>query len=224
MSGGPPAPRQVFLAGSTGYVGRALSAALIARGHQVDGLCRPGSESRLVRGVTPIRGDPLDATTYQSALRADHVVVHLVGTPRPAPWKAVQFERVDLGSVLQLVNAVRTHTVAHIVYMSVAHPAPVMHAYVNVRVRAEAALRTAGPPLTILRPWYVLGPGHRWAYALLPVYWLAERSATLRDGALRLGLVTLEQMVTALVASVETAGADTRILDVPAIRSARLPT
>ena len=213
---------RVFLAGSTGYVGRALSAALVARGHSVDALCRPGSEARLAAGVKPVRGNVLDSSTYVSALRPDHVVVHLVGTPKPAPWKADQFERVDVGSVTQLLRAVVAHPVSHIVYMSVAHPAPVMRAYVNARIRAEAALHTADCPLTILRPWYVLGAGHRWAYALLPVYWLAERNASFREGALRLGFVTLEQMVTALVASVESAGADLRILDVPAIRAARL--
>jgi len=26
----------------------------------------------------------------------------------------------------------------------------------------------------VVRPWYVLGPGHWWPYALVPFYWIAE--------------------------------------------------
>ena len=58
------------------------------------------------------------------------------------------------------------------VYVSVAHPAPVMHAYIDVRVRVEQLLRESPLPCTVLRPWYVLGPGHRWPYLLIPLYWL----------------------------------------------------
>jgi hypothetical protein len=72
---------------------------------------------------------------------------------------------------------------------------------------------------TILRPWYVLGPGHRWPYALVPFYKLAELFPSTRDGALRLGLVTLDQMVAALATTVEKQAAGVKILEVPAIRA-----
>src|SRR5205823_9577610 len=28
---------------------------------------------------------------------------------------------------------------------------------------------------TIVRPWYVIGPGHRWPMLLQPLYWIAQR-------------------------------------------------
>jgi len=210
--------RRVFVTGSTGYLGRATSAALLDRGHIVDALCRESALDRVADGANAVVGDALDATTYAKALRPDHVVVHLVGTPKPSPWKAESFERVDFGSVQQLANAVARSPVAHIVYVSVAHPAPAMRAYISARQRAEAALRETRLPRTFLRPWYVLGPGHQWPIALLPMYWIAERTPSLRDGARRLGLVTLEQMVEALVTAVETASDDSRIWDVQRIR------
>ena len=209
---------RVFITGSTGYLGRATSAALIARGHTVDALCRASATDRLAPGVTAVIGDPLDSATYASALRPDHVVVHLVGTPKPAPWKAESFRRVDLGSVQQLARATAQSPVAHIVYVSVAQPAPTMHAYIDARRRAEAVLRETSLPLTILRPWYVLGPGHRWPIALLPMYWIAERIPSMRAGARRLGLVTRAQMVSALVEAVETEAKETRVWDVEQIR------
>ncbi|MEP6618672.1 MAG: NAD-dependent epimerase/dehydratase family protein [bacterium] len=211
-------PRRVFITGSTGYLGRATGAALVARGHFVQGLCRAGSESRLPLGVIPTLGDPLDADSYAAALAPDHVVVHLVGTPKPAPWKAESFVRVDLGSVQQLVHATRTSPVSHVVYVSVAHPAPAMHAYISARERAEAALVARRLPLTLVRPWYVLGPRHRWPLLLVPLYWMADRIPSLRDGARRLGLVTLEQMVRALVDAVETADSQSRVWNVDRIR------
>jgi hypothetical protein len=53
---------------------------------------------------------------------------------------------------------------------------------------------------------------------LLPLYWLLERWPATRDTAKRLGLVTLDQMVNALVGAVEHPAA-ARIIEVPEIRS-----
>jgi uncharacterized protein YbjT (DUF2867 family) len=76
---------------------------------------------------------------------------------------------------------------------------------------------------TILRPWYVLGPGHRWPVLLTPLYALASMIPGLREGARRLGLVTQEQMVRALVRAVERpAPKGMTVLDVPMIRQATL--
>ena len=46
--------------------------------------------------------------------------------------------------------------VRHFVYLSVAHPAPAMQAYIDARSRCEQTLRESGLNATILRPWYVL--------------------------------------------------------------------
>ena len=47
---------------------------------------------------------------------------------------------------------------------------------------------------TVLRPWYVLGPGHRWPLALVPFYKLAEHIPATAEGARRLGLLRLSEM------------------------------
>ena len=79
-------------------------------------------------------------------------------------------------------------------------------------------LRAAGMNATFIRPWYVLGPGHRWAYALVPFYWICERLPGTRDSARRLGLISLGQMLNALVWSVENPATGIRILDVMELR------
>jgi uncharacterized protein YbjT (DUF2867 family) len=148
--------------------------------------------------------------------------VHLVGTPRPSPAKAAEFRSVDLASLLASLEAAHIARVSHFVYVSVAQPAPVMRAYVAARAEGERRLRESGIAATVLRPWYVLGPGHRWPLALVPLYWAAERIPSLRDGARRLGLVTHAEMVAALVDAVERPawGGGTRVVGVDEIRRA----
>lgn len=215
-------PVNVFLTGGTGYMGQRLIPALVARGHRVDALVRAGSERRLAAGATAMVGDVLSRASIAPGIARDSIVVHLVGTPHPSPAKAAQFEAVDFVSARECIAAAQAAGARHFVYVSVAHPAPVMHAYIDVRARAEALLRESGIAHTVLRPWYVLGPGHRWAYALVPAYWLFGAIPSTRAGVRRLGMVTLDQMIAALVWAVETAGTESRVLEVPEIRTHRL--
>jgi len=176
-------------------------------------------------------GDALDSTTFADSVRGCDTFIQLVGTPHPSPRKAGEFERVDFASVRASVRAAGEASVAHFVYVSVAPSASVMRAYVDARMRGEALVRefvggASDRSATILRPWYVLGPGHRWPYALIPLYWLLEVIPKTRDRARDLGLVTLEQMVAAIVHSVDAPPAierlRERILAVPDIRRAQV--
>lgn len=166
-------------------------------------------------------GNALDASTFSAAVSGADTLVHLVGTPHPSPSKAAEFQRVDLPSIRASVEAVRSAGTVHLVYVSVAHPAPVMHAYIEARSAGERTIAQAGLTATILRPWYVLGPGHRWPYLLLPFYASARLVPSTRESARRLGLVTLGQMVNALVRAVEhpPAAGQIRIIEVPDIQS-----
>jgi uncharacterized protein YbjT (DUF2867 family) len=213
--------RQVFVTGGTGYVGSRLVAELVARGHAVRALVRPGSEAKLPRGTEAVPGDALDRATFAPAVRPGDTFVQLVGTPHPSPRKAAQFRAVDLVSARESAAAAKAGGAAHFVYVSVAHPASVMRVYQEVRIAGEAMVRDAGLAATFVRPWYVLGPGHRWPYLLLPVYALLERIPATRAQARRLGLVTLDDMVAALVQAVEDPPAGVRVVEVPEIRGAR---
>lgn len=217
--------RCVFVTGATGYMGRALISALLARGHAVRALTRAGSAGRVPAGAQVVRGEALVAESFAEAVAPADTLVHLIGTPHPSPAKAASFRAVDLPSVEAALAAARTARIAHFVYVSVAQPAPVMQAYIAVRQAGEARIRESGIPASILRPWYVLGPGHWWPIFLAPFYALGERLPATRESARRLGLVTLAQMVAALVQCIErgpegTGIRRTRILGVPEIRAA----
>ncbi|HEV8396775.1 MAG TPA: NAD(P)-dependent oxidoreductase [Vicinamibacterales bacterium] len=213
---------RVFITGGTGYVGRRLVRALLELGHDVRVLTRSASSGRVPAGAAAVVGDALDASSFQAELRAGDTLVHLVGTPHPSPSKAAEFRRVDLPSILASVAAAQHAGAAHVVYVSVAQPAPVMHAYLAVRAEGEAALAASGLTATVLRPWYVLGPGHWWPLVLVPLYAVARLVPATRAGAERLGLVRLDQMVAALVRAVEHPPAPGRLalVDVPGIRAA----
>ena len=210
--------RHVFVTGGTGYLGRPLIARLVERGHVVRALVRPGSAGKLPRGAEPVVGDALDAATFASAVSPADSLVHLVGTPHPSPWKGRAFHDVDLKSIHASVRAALIGGVRHLVYVSVAQPAPVMRDYIAVRRAGEASIRASGLSATILRPWYVLGPGHRWPYLLLPAYALLERMRPTAEPARRLGLVSHRQMVVALVHAVEHSPPGVHVAGVPEIR------
>ena len=208
----------VFVTGGTGYVGRPLITRLLERGHEVRALVRPGSEAKLPTGCQPVFGDALDGSSYAGHIKPSDTFVQLVGVAHPNPRKAAEFRSIDLASGRGAIEAAGAAGVQHFVYVSVAHPAPVMKAYIQVRSECEATIRQSGMNATILRPWYVLGPGHRWPYLLLPMYKIMEWLPATRPGAIRLGLVTLEQMCQALVHAVETPPQGVRIVEVAQIR------
>ena len=208
----------VFVTGGTGYIGRALIEKLVQDGHTVRVLVRRGSERKVPAGCEPTVGDALNAATYRDQIAPSDTFVHLVGVAHPGPGKKQQFHDIDLKSIECAAEAAVAASIRHFVYVSVAHPAPVMHDYIEVRMRGEQLIRDAGLNATILRPWYVLGPGHRWPYALLPFYWLFQALPATSGGAMRLGLVTHREMVGALRSAVSTSAEGIRIVDVPGIR------
>ena len=209
---------KVFITGGTGYMGSRLIPLLVQRGHAVKALVRQGSEAKVPAGATAIVADPLRLDSYTEQVRDSDTFVHLIGVAHPSPAKAKEFREIDLVSAQVAVKAARDARIGHFIYLSVAQPAKMMQAFIAVRSEGERMIRESGMRATFVRPWYVLGPGHRWAYVLLPFYWICERLPATRESARRLGLVTIAQMLDTLVWAVENPAEGVRILDVPKIR------
>jgi uncharacterized protein YbjT (DUF2867 family) len=212
---------RIFITGGTGYIGSRLIPALKARGHEVTALVRPGSERKIKADCRVVLGNALDGSSYCSQVfGAYETFIHLVGVSHPSPSKAREFLAVDQRSAEEAIRVAKAAGVHHFIYLSVAHPAPVMKAYIQVRSSCETALCASGLKATIVRPWYVLGPGHRWPVVLKPLYKIAERLPSTREGATRLGLVSITEMIHALTFFVEFPATGTRLASVPDIRNA----
>ena len=205
--------RDVFVTGGTGYLGRPLIEALLARGHTVRALTREASTGSLPGGSVIIKGNALDPAGWMGQVAPADTFVHLVGTPHPNPAKAAQFQAVDLTSIRAAVQAATSASVRHFVYVSVAHPAPVMHAFIEVRKQGEVLIKASGIGATILRPWYILGPGHRWAHLLQPLYALARLIPSMRASAERLALLPRQAVIDTLVRSVESPPDGVRVIE-----------
>lgn len=203
----------VFVTGATGYIGRHLARELLRRGHSVRGLVRPSSVDRLPEGAEPVLGDALDARSYAHLVAPSDTFVHLVGVAHPSPAKAAAFRSIDLISIREAVAAARGSSIRHFLYFSVAMPAPAMKAYVAVREEGERLVRESGLAATFVRPWYVLGPGHRWPYAILPAYWIWRLFD--RDTAARLYPVKLARVVSAIADAIAQPPDGIRIIEAP---------
>jgi len=213
-----PQSRDVFITGATGFMGSRLAAELQRRGHRVRALARPGSESKIPNGCEIVDGDALRGETYMSRIAPSDTFVHLIGVAHPNPRKAAEFRSIDLKSAAEAVHAAKEANVRHFVYLSVARPAPVMQEYQAARAEGEQLILESGMKATFVRPWYVLGPGRRWPLLLVPLYAFARLVPATRDGAVRLGLVTVEQMTRALAWAVENPPTEARVIEPPQIR------
>ncbi len=209
---------KIFIAGGTGYIGQALIPKLLKHNYSVHCLVREKSISKLPVGCKVITGNALDSNSYKEKIYPADTFIHLVGVSHPSPSKADQFREIDLVSLQQSVEASVDAGIKHFIYLSVAHPAPIMKEYIQVRKECEEFLGKSGLNATILRPWYVLGPGHRWPYILIPFYKLIEKLPSKAESAKRLGLVTLKQMIKTLLSAVENPVDGIKIMEVPEIR------
>lgn len=101
----------VFVAGSTGVLGRRVVAQAVERGHDVVGLVRDDEGAALVRdrGATPRRGDVLDRTSLVDAAGDADVVIHAAtaipadGRPSRADWR--RNDRIRLEGTRNLLAA-----------------------------------------------------------------------------------------------------------------------
>ena len=99
---------RIFVSGGTGYLGRPLIESLLASGHAVRVSVRSGSEHKVPRGAEMVQADPFDAPSIQPFVKTCDTYIHLLGTPKPAPWKGDEFRRIDERSLVASVDAAET--------------------------------------------------------------------------------------------------------------------
>ncbi len=210
--------RNVFLTGGTGFIGRNLIPELARRGHHVTALVRQSSADRLPRDAQAVIGDATRAQSYYRYIGDCDTFVHLLGVSHPTPAKAAEFRSIDLESTREAVNAAVRAGITNFVYISVAQPSPIMAAYVEARKQAEQIIVGSGLNASILRPFYVIGPGRRWPILLKPLFAIASMLPSTRDTARRLSFVTIQQVCGGLISAIENPPQDVRVWSATQIR------
>ncbi|MEW6388346.1 MAG: complex I NDUFA9 subunit family protein [Thermodesulfobacteriota bacterium] len=153
---------RVLVTGATGFVGNWEVKELLARGHQVRALVRPGAERKLKDAdrVEVALGDVLHPDTLAYAAQGCDAVIHLVGIIREFPGRGVTFERVHVEATHHVVDAARAAGAARYLHMSAlaARPEPADPYHVT-NFRADEYVQASGLAYTIFRPSVIYGPG-----------------------------------------------------------------
>jgi uncharacterized protein YbjT (DUF2867 family) len=198
----------IFITGGTGYIGSRIIPVLIKNGFNVTALTRKNSLNKLPQGCKAIEGNALDESTFKEYVKDCDTFIQLVGVSHPSPAKKEEFKKIDLASIEASVKAAKYACVKHFVYLSVAQPAPMMKEYIEVRKLGEKLLEENKIPASVIRPWYIIGPGHYWPIVLTPIYKTFELIPATRAQAINLGLVKLEEMLNTIIHAVKNPSKD----------------
>ncbi len=147
---------RVLITGASGFVGRAVSEAVRAEGHEVRRMAR-GTRA-LGAGSDWIRGSVLSSEDLRRALSGCDAVVHLVGIIGEIGDQT--FDRVHREGTLRVIEAAQHCGVGRIVHMSaLGTRANSASRYHQTKWAAEEAVRRSGLAWTVFRPSVIYGPG-----------------------------------------------------------------
>ncbi len=181
---------EVLVTGGTGFLGRRVARALIARGFLPRLLVRDGSEDRIpedVRAacrVTP--GDVTDPDFVENAVQGTSAVVNLAGIVRERPGTGATFERVHVDGTRNAVKAARRWELSRFIHVSALGALPGdPGAFFDSKGRAEEIVGESGLGWTIFRPSAIFGPGDRFIDALVRVLRRSPAAPVPGDGRVR---------------------------------------
>ncbi|MDP3859299.1 MAG: NAD-dependent epimerase/dehydratase family protein [Stagnimonas sp.] len=169
---------QAFVTGGSGYLGRNLIRALVARGDHVRALARSEAAAMAVRalGAEPVRADLLDQVGLQVGMEGCAVVFHAAATVEEWGPRAL-FERINVEGTRSVLAAARAAGVAGFVHVGTeavfadggrmagldehsAIPAKPLPRYPATKAAAERLVRAANAPgfaTVVCRPRLIWG-------------------------------------------------------------------
>lgn len=198
MSGG------VFVAGGTGFVGKAIVERLVAGGRRVVGLARSDAAARTLRsfGAESAPGDVRDIDALVAAMRGCEVAYHAAGLNTLCPRDRAALFRVNVLGSRTVARAAVIAGVRRLVYTSSAatlgeargttgyegspHRGWFLSDYERSKFEAERAVletaRGTGLEVVCVNPSSVQGPGRTEGTARLLIDYLSGRLKVVVDG------------------------------------------
>jgi len=161
---------RVLVTGSTGFLGRRVTQALLQRDMEVRCLVHtPGREE--VLGDAPVEvyyGDVTDPAALRASMYQVDAVVHLAAIIREGWGKS--FERVNTEGTRNLASVSRERGVAHLVHVSnVGVRNNPQYPFLRSRWLAEQEVMRSGLPYTIIRSSVLFGVGDEFMNTLAAV-------------------------------------------------------
>lgn len=149
---------RIWLAGGTGYIGRALAKELVARGHAVTAIVRPGAVARAdaltraaLEGCRLVEAELTDGTALGAAL-GDEPVDAVFSCIASRTGVADDAWRVDHGANQSLLGAARQAGARQFVLLSAICVQRPQLAFQHAKLAFEAELQASGMAYSIVRP------------------------------------------------------------------------
>ncbi len=197
---------KIFLTGATGFVGHEILKQLLAAGHSVRCLVRPGSEKKLPQGlgIEIHQGDATDPASLNGALNGCEAAIHLVGIIREYPSRGITFQKLHVEATRNVVEAVKAQGVRRYLHMSANGTRPnAASPYHQTKWQAEEAVRASGLDWTIFRPSVIFGVGGEFVTMLADLMRKLPVIPVFGDGAYRMSPVAVENVAEGFVAALK---------------------
>jgi nucleoside-diphosphate-sugar epimerase len=205
---------RVLVTGASGFIGRAVVAALARDGHAVRAAVRQPRLS-FPDGVEIVQhGDLAQPIDWRPFLAGMEQVIHLAGIAhigRGIGQKA--YDLVNRQATAQLAMAAAQAGVSRFVFVSSIRaqngpaadhalterdPPTPTDSYGRSKLAAEEAVRSAGVPFTILRPVLLYGPGAKGNFAMLARAAASPLPLPVKDFVNRRSMLAIENFISAL--------------------------
>ena len=193
---------KVFVTGGTGFVGNEVLRQLVAAGHAVRALVRPGSEEKLaVRDKVEVHhGDVTEPEGLDEALAGCDAIIHLVGIIREFPSRGITFERLHVEATANVLAAARDQGVSRYLHMSSNGTDPTSTlGYHRTKWQAEEAVRASDLDWTIFRPSLIFGKGGEFVTMLADLIRKMPMVPVIGDGRYRMQPVAVTEVAASFV-------------------------
>lgn len=161
-------PPKIALTGATGFVGRAVVSAFMAKSCQVSALVRDPARANMNPNVRQVQGDLQNSAALDDLTRNADVVVHIAGVI--GALRRSDFFLANEQGALTIAEAAARNGVKRFVHVSsLAAREPMLSIYGASKRAGEAAVEKFNTRMSvvILRPPAVYGPGDRGTLPLL---------------------------------------------------------